>query len=199
MVELELTNKMIKQFLFLSIILLSCGSNKVKNRPLDMEQQPTSSIYEFELPLLSGEFVKLSTYKGKKLLIVNTASECGYTPQYEGLQELSKMYGDKLTVIAFPANNFGSQEPGSDVEIGSFCKEKYGVTFPIFSKISVKGDDMAPLYQWLTQKDKNGWNEEAPNWNFCKYLIDEEGNLVSFYGSAIKPLGEEIKNALAKG
>jgi len=190
--------KKLKLLLFLAVILVSCGLSKVKTRPLGMSQEPSTSIYDFEMPLLSGEKVKLAAYKGKKILIVNTASECGYTPQYEGLEELSKQYNDKLVVLGFPANNFGGQEPGTDVEIGAFCKENYGVTFPMFSKISVKGDDMAPLYRWLTQKNKNGWNEDAPNWNFCKYLIDEEGNLMAFYASAIKPMGEEISKAIAE-
>lgn len=188
--------KKLKPIVLLALILMSCGFSKVKTRPLDMSQTPTTSIYDFELPLLDDKMVKFSTFKGKKLLIVNTASECGYTPQYEGLEKLHKQYGDKLTIIAFPANNFGSQEPGSNEEIGAFCKDNYGVTFPIFSKISVKGEGMAPLYKWLTQKEQNGWNEDAPNWNFCKYLIDEEGNLEAFYGSAIKPLGEEITKAI---
>ena len=190
--------KNLNQLLFLAIILVSCGFSKIKTRPLGMEQTPTTSIYDFELPLLNGEMKKLSAFKGKKILIVNTASECGYTPQYEGLETLSKKYGDKLVVLGFPANNFGSQEPGSNLEIGAFCKENYGVTFPMFSKISVKGDDMAPLYQWLTQKNQNGWNEDAPNWNFCKYLIDEEGNLLAFYASAIEPLGTEITKAISE-
>jgi len=157
-----------------------------------MQQAAKSSIYDFKLPLLSGDSISLATFKGKKLLIVNTASECGFTPQYEGLEKLYKQYGDKVTVIGFPANNFGGQEPGTDAEIGAFCKQNYGVTFPMFSKISVKGDDMAPIYQWLTQKEKNGWNEDAPNWNFCKYLLDENGNLLSFYGSAIEPMSDDI-------
>lgn len=161
-----------------------------------MDHTQASSIYDFELPLLNGEMAKLSAFKGKKMLIVNTASECGYTPQYEGLEKLSKQYGDKVVVLGFPANNFGGQEPGTNVEIDAFCTDNYGVTFPMFSKISVKGDDMAPLYKWLTQKDQNGWNEEAPNWNFCKYLIDEEGNLQAFYASAIEPLGDEITKAI---
>lgn len=161
-----------------------------------MDHTQASSIYDFELPLLNGEMAKLSAFKGKKMLIVNTASECGYTPQYEGLEKLSKQYGDKVVVLGFPANNFGGQEPGTNVEIGAFCTDNYGVTFPMFSKISVEGDDMAPLYKWLTQKDQNGWNEEAPNWNFCKYLIDEEGNLQAFYASAIEPLGDEITKAI---
>lgn len=186
----------LKQLLFLTLILVSCGFSKIKTRPLNMDHTQASSIYDFELPLLNGEMAKLSAFKGKKMLIVNTASECGYTPQYEGLEKLSKQYGDKVVVLGFPANNFGGQEPGTNVEIDAFCKDNYGVTFPMFSKISVKGDDMAPLYKWLTQKDQNGWNEEAPNWNFCKYLIDEEGNLQAFYASAIEPLGDEITKAI---
>ncbi len=181
----------------LLFVLTSCNVSKIKKRPTDLAQQPASSIYDFELPLLTGDSLLFTSFKGKKLLIVNTASECGYTPQYEGLEKLYKKYGDKLTIIGFPANNFGGQEPGTDVEIGAFCKENYGVTFPVFSKISVKGDDMAPLYQWLTKKEQNGWNEDAPNWNFCKYLIDENGNLMAFYGSAIEPMGDEIINAIA--
>ncbi|VAW28769.1 Glutathione peroxidase @ Thioredoxin peroxidase [hydrothermal vent metagenome] len=184
--------KKLNQLLFLAFILFSCGFSKVKTRPLDMQQAAKSSIYDFKLPLLSGDSISLATFKGKKLLIVNTASECGFTPQYEGLEKLYKQYGDKVTVIGFPANNFGGQEPGTDAEIGAFCKQNYGVTFPMFSKISVKGDDMAPIYQWLTQKEKNGWNEDAPNWNFCKYLLDENGNLLSFYGSAIEPMSDDI-------
>lgn len=188
--------KLIPCLLF-SVIITSCGLNKVKKRPNDMIKEPTISIYDFELPLLSGDSLSFTSFKGKKLLIVNTASECGYTPQYEGLEKLYKQYGNQLTVVGFPANNFGGQEPGTDVEIGAFCKENYGVTFPVFSKISVKGEDMAPLYQWLTQKEKNGWNEDAPNWNFCKYLIDERGNLMAFYGSAIEPLSEDIIDAIS--
>lgn len=123
---------------------------------MENEIQESSSIYDFKMPLLDGEEVSLGKFKGKKMLIVNTASECGFTPQYEGLEALYEQYGDKVTVLGFPANNFGGQEPGSNEEIGAFCKKNYGVTFPVFSKISVKGKDMSPLYQWLTQKIKMG-------------------------------------------
>ncbi len=183
-------------YLALVLIVSSCGLSKVKTRPADINQVPSSSIYEFSLPLLSGDSLSFASLKGKKILIVNTASECGYTPQYEGLEKLYKQYGEKVTVVGFPANNFGGQEPGSDAEIGAFCKENYGVSFPVFSKISVKGEDMAPIYKWLTQKEKNGWNEDAPGWNFCKYLIDENGNLQAFYGSAIEPMSDEIVKAI---
>lgn len=178
--------------------MVSCGFSKVNKRPMDTSAQETSSIYDFKMSLLDGDEIPLSKFKGKKILIVNTASECGFTPQYEGLEALYKQHGDKVVVLGFPANNFGGQEPGSNEEIGAFCKKNYGVSFPMFSKISVKGKDMDPLYQWLTQKDKNGWNEEAPNWNFCKYLIDEQGHLVAFYASAIEPMSSEIIEAINK-
>jgi len=187
-----------KLLLVISFTFLSCGFSAIKTRPLDMEQHTTSSIYDLELPLLDGQMVKLSAYKGKKILIVNTASECGFTPQYESLEALYKKYGDKVVVLGFPANNFGGQEPGTNKEIASFCSVNYGVTFPMFSKISVKGEDMAPIYQWLTQKDKNGWNEDAPTWNFCKYLINEEGDLMAFYASSVEPLGDEITKAISE-
>ncbi|MCB0497454.1 MAG: glutathione peroxidase [Cyclobacteriaceae bacterium] len=187
-----------KKMLIAAVFLVSCGFSKIKTRPMDTPIQESSSIYDFKMPLLDGEEVSLSKFKGKKMLIVNTASECGFTPQYEGLEALYEKYKDKVTVLGFPANNFGGQEPGSDVEIGAFCKKNYGVTFPMFSKISVKGKDMAPLYQWLTQKDKNGWNEDAPSWNFCKYLIDEQGHLVAFYASAVEPMSSEIIEAINK-
>lgn len=187
-------NKIIIAVLF----LVSCSFTKVKNRPMNTAIQETSSIYDFKVPLLNGEMVSLSKYKGKKMLIVNTASECGFTPQYEGLESLYEQYKDKVVVLGFPANNFGGQEPGSNAEIGAFCKKNYGVTFPVFSKISVVGKDMSPLYQWLTQKDKNGWNEDAPNWNFCKYLIDEQGHLIAFYASAVEPMSSEIIEAINK-
>lgn len=176
-------------FVFIS---LGCGFKKVAARPESGLQEPTASIYDFKMASITGDEIDFNKYKGKKLLIVNTASECGFTPQYEDLQKLQELHGDKILILGFPANNFGGQEPGSDIEIAAFCKENYEVSFQMFSKISVKGDDMAPLYQWLTDKSKNGWNEEAPNWNFCKYYINEKGELMKFYASAIKPMSEEL-------
>jgi glutathione peroxidase len=176
---------------------LACGFKRVAARPDSGMQETTGSIYDFKMASINGDDLDFKQYKGKKLLIVNTASECGYTPQYEDLQNLHEMHGDKIVILGFPANNFGGQEPGTDMEIASFCKENYGVTFQMFSKISVKGSDMAPLYRWLTDKSKNGWNEEAPNWNFCKYYINEKGELMNFYASAIKPMSQELlKNIL---
>jgi len=126
-------------------------------------------------------------------LIVNTASECGYTPQYKQLEELYKQYGgDTFTIIGFPANNFGGQEPGSDEQIAAFCEKNYGVTFPMMSKISVKGNDEHPLYKWLTSKELNGVSNGEVKWNFHKFLIDENGKWYAELSSKVSPLNEEI-------
>jgi len=132
------------------------------------------------------------------MLIVNTASECGYTPQYKELQELYEKHGDKLVVLGFPANNFGQQESGTNAEIAAFCEKNYGVTFPVFEKISVAGDDMHPLYKFLSSKELNGVTDEKPNWNFCKYLIDENGNVQAFFNSKVTPMSNEILTAIHK-
>ena len=149
---------------------------------LVMLAMTASSIYDFKLPGLDGKQVDFSQYKGKTLLIVNTASKCGYTPQYEELQKLHETFGSKVTILGFPANNFGGQEPGTNLEIAEFCKANYGVTFQMFEKISVKGDDQHELYKWL--KEKTG---QEPTWNFCKYLVKPDGS-VTFFSSKVKPI-----------
>ncbi|MDO6389203.1 glutathione peroxidase [Pontibacter sp. BT731] len=154
-----------------------------------------TDFYSFEVESLEGQKIDLSKYKGKKVLVVNTASECGYTPQYADLQKLHETHGDKVVILGFPANNFGGQEPGSEEEIAAFCQKNYGVTFQMMEKVSVKGDDQHPLYQWLA---KNSPNHEEPSWNFSKYLIDENGKVVAFYPSKVKPMGEEILAAIQK-
>lgn len=144
-----------------------------------MGMAQTSSIHQFKVSTLEGEEFDFASLKGKKIMIVNVASKCGLTPQYEDLQKLYDMYKDKnFIIIGFPANNFLSQEPGTADEIREFCSRNYGVTFPMMEKISVKGKDMHPLYKWLTSKDLNGVLESDVQWNFQKYLIDESGNLV---------------------
>lgn len=179
-------------------VLTLFGCKQVKSRPekLMAEKQ---TFYQFleanpdaKVKSIDGKEYDFSGLKGKKVLIVNTASECGYTPQYEDLQKLYDTYKDKLIVLGFPANNFGGQEPGSNEEIKQFCSTKFNVSFPMFEKISVLGDDMAPIYKWLTSKDLNGWNDQQPKWNFNKYLIDEDGNLVKYFSSAVKPMSDEI-------
>lgn len=155
----------------------------------DMEK----SIHQFKVTDLYGEEFDFSSLKGKKVMIVNTASECGLTPQYEQLQEVYEHYKDKgFVIVGFPANNFGAQEPGSDEQIAAFCKKNYGVTFPMMSKISVKGDDMHELYQFLTQKAKNGLEDSEVAWNFQKYLLDENGHLVKVIGPQTLPNDEVI-------
>jgi glutathione peroxidase len=151
-----------------------------------------ASVYDFTVKSIDGKDVKLSQYKGKKLLIVNTASECGYTPQYKELEELYKKHGDKVTVLGFPANNFGGQEPGTEAQIATFCEKNYGVTFPLFSKVSVKGIDTAPLFKFLADRTRNGAVSDAPTWNFCKYLVDEKGHVLKFYPSKVTPLSPEL-------
>jgi len=147
---------------------------------------PMTSLYDFKMNSLDGELIDFSVYKGKTLLIVNVASKCGYTPQYADLQQMQDQYGSKVVILGFPANNFGGQEPGTSIEIAQFCEKNYGVTFQMFEKISVKGSDQHPLYQFL--KEKTG---QEPSWNFCKYLVKPDG-AIKFYPSKVKPLDKEI-------
>jgi glutathione peroxidase len=152
-----------------------------------------TTFYDFTVKDISGEDYSLSQLKGKKVLVVNTASKCGFTPQYEGLEDLYKKYGgDDFVIIGFPANNFANQEPGTNEEIATFCKKNYGVTFPMMSKISVKGDDQAPLYKWLTSKSENGVEDSQVTWNFQKYMIDEQGQLVGHFAPNIKPENKKL-------
>lgn len=151
------------------------------------------SLHDFVVKDIYGDDFDFADLKGKKVLIVNTASKCGLTPQYEKLEELYKTYGDEnFVIVGFPANNFMNQEPGTNEDIISFCEENYGVTFPMMSKISVKGDDIHPLYQWLTSKEKNGLKDSEVSWNFQKYLINEEGELVEYFSPRHDPLSDEI-------
>jgi glutathione peroxidase len=155
------------------------------------------SFYDLKAKTIDGKEFSFADLKGKKVLIVNTASKCGYTPQYEDLEKLYKEYKDKnLVIIGFPANNFGRQEPGTNEEIEEFCKKNYGVTFQMMEKIDVKGDDKHPVYKWLTEKSLNGSMDSSVKWNFQKYMIDEKGKLVDVAGSGDKPMGDKIMNWL---
>jgi glutathione peroxidase len=181
--------------------LASCfGQNKITTKPTNMTTDSTkdSQFYTFKLKAIDGTVIDFAKYKGKKVLIVNTASECGYTPQYKELQKLHEIYGSKITILGFPCNDFGGQEPSSATNIQLFCKKNYGVTFQLFDKVAVKGDSISPLYNWLTTKTLNGWNEHAPTWNFCKYLINENGELIKFFPSGVSPMGNEIVDAISK-
>jgi glutathione peroxidase len=152
-----------------------------------------TSFYDFKVASLDGKEIDFAKFKGKKVLVVNTASECGYTPQYADLQKLYDKYKDKLVIIGFPANNFGGQEPGSNEEIGAFCKKNYGVTFPMAAKVSVTGADAAPLFKYLTDEAKKlGTPDPVVKWNFTKFLVDEKGNLVKVFPSKVNPMSEEL-------
>lgn len=156
----------------------------------------TRSIYDFKVEGLNGDSIDFASFKGKKILIVNTASKCGFTPQYEGLEELYEKYKDKLVIVGFPANNFFSQEPGSNETISEFCKKNYGVTFPMAAKVSVKGKNTAAIYRWLCNKEENGVLDAKITWNFNKFLLDENGKIIAHYKSAVKPMSEEIVSKL---
>ena len=158
------------------------------------EIKPVSgSIYDFKIKSLDGKVIDFSQYKGKNILIVNTASKCGYTYQYEDLEKLHKEYSDKVTVLGFPANNFLWQEPGTNSDIAEFCQKNYGVDFQMFEKISVKGSDTHPLYKWLEAK-----SGKSPSWNFCKYIIDRKGEVIGFYPATVKPLDTAIVNKITR-
>lgn len=170
--------------IYIAIILISItGMTYAQNK----------SFYDFKAESITGELIDFSVFKGKKVLVVNTASKCGLTPQYKQLQELYDTYGGQgFEIVGFPANNFAGQEPGTNEEIKTFCEQNYGVTFTMMNKISVKGDDISPIYSWLTQKSENGVMDSEVTWNFQKYFIDENGHLVDFATPKTSPLDEKI-------
>jgi len=175
-----------------SFFLMACSQSPNNTLALH-DASDAQSFYDFKTTGLTGAPFDFSTLKGKRVLIVNTASKCGYTPQYKELQELyNKFGGAKFEIIGFPANNFGFQEPGSNEKIADFCEKNYGVTFPMMEKVSVKGKDMHPVYQWLTQQSHNGISDASVKWNFHKFLVDENGKWVASLGSSVSPLDETI-------
>ena len=177
------------------MLLVSCKNEAQNKTTASSKTMKKENIYQFKVTDLSGNTFDFASLKGKKVLVVNTASECGFTKQYEGLETIYKEYKDKnFVIVGFPANNFGGQEPGSNQEIATFCKQNYGVTFPMMEKSSVKGDDMNAVYQFLTEKSKNGLEDSQVQWNFQKYLIDENGELVKVLLSKVKPTDPEIVN-----
>jgi glutathione peroxidase len=184
----------------ISLTLLSCAAHStqpMKQTPVTaVTTQNIKTVYDFKVEGLEGGTIDFAAYKGKKILIVNTASACGYTPQYKELQQLYDKYKEKLVIVGFPANNFGGQEPGTNTEIKAFCEKNYGVTFPMAAKISVKGDDMAPIYRLLTSKEANGVLDAEIKWNFNKFLIDENGKMVAYFPSKVTPMSDEIVSKL---
>ena len=154
------------------------------------------SIHIFQVESLDGGTIDLGVFSGKKILIVNVASECGYTPQYQQLQELYEYFSDRLAIVGFPCNDFGGQEPGSDETIMQFCERRYGVSFPLAKKVEIKGSDPHPVYRWLTDKSQNGYADSVVSWNFQKYLLDESGHLIAVFPPACEPLAAQIVDML---
>ena len=182
----------------LSIMIISFLYSKNNRSQIDISNL-SKSFYDYTATSIDGEVVSMADYKGKVVLIVNVASKCGFTPQYKGLQSLSEKYKEDLVVLGFPANNFLWQEPGKNSKIKQFCQTQYGVTFPMFEKVSVKKNkNQHPIFSWLSSANLNGWNNNAPSWNFYKYLIDKEGKLVDIFSSKVTPMSEEILKYLEK-
>ena len=190
------SNTIFLAVLAIGIIFLLIGLTAKKSNDPIQQSKAIASFYDLKATSIDGKEINFEQFKGKKVLIVNTASACGYTYQYEGLQKLHDLYGEDVAVLGFPANDFMFQERGSDSDIADFCEKNYGVTFQMFSKITTRGKNQSPIYTWLTNKDLNGWNEKKPTWNFCKYLINEDGDLVAFFDKSIKPLSKEITGLL---
>ncbi len=186
------------KILFASLICVITGCTGQRNiilRP-NNSKEGVQSIYDFKVNALDGSVIDFSIYKGKKIVIMNVASKCGFTPQYADWEAFYKLKSEKVAILGFPANDFLMQEPGSNKNIEEFCQKNYGVTFQMFEKTHVKGSEKAPIYEWLTSEQKNGWNTQAPTWNFCKYIIDENGHLQGFFSSSVKPDDVDFQKAL---
>lgn len=185
------------KLLYPLVMKLTKSSDKGAKLSNSNNRAPLQSIYPLQIKMNSGQAISLENYRGKKLLLVNTASNCGFTNQYDDLQHLYEQYADKLTIIGFPSNEFKQQEQGDDKAIADFCRINFGVTFPITSKTLVlRGGEQNEVYRWLTQPDLNGWNSHNPDWNFSKYLINENGVLTHYFGPSVSPLSDEVKKAV---
>ena len=181
----------------LSALALPFTQNMAKSRPENTVAVEGKNFHSFKMKGIDGKVIDFSQFKGKKIIVLNTASKCGYTPQYADWEKFHKANKD-VVILGFPANEFGGQEPGSNSEIASFCQLNYGVSFQMMEKVVVKGSAKCELYQWLTDKSQNGWNEKEPSWNFCKYVINEKGELANFFASGVKPTSPEFIEALKK-
>lgn len=198
--EIMLFMKQISIFIISAVAWLSsCFNGSKITTNLNTEPSMTiQSFYDLNSNSLTGEPISMKSFQGKKIVILNVASKCGYTPQYSDWQKFYDENKDEVVVIGFPCNQFMGQEPGGASEIAEFCQKNYGVTFPMFEKVNVKGSDKSPIYDWLSDPNKNGWCSDEPSWNFCKYLINEQGKLIAFYGSNIKPDNPDFIAGLAK-
>lgn len=174
--------------------------NKVVKKDMEIKNMNTKapvSFYDLKMQQNNGNALDFKDLKNKKVLIVNTASQCGFTPQYDGLQELYESNKENLVILGFPSNEFGAQEKGDDKEIAEFCKVNFGVTFPLMKKSNVKkAEGQNPVFEWLTDQQKNGWNDKAPDWNFCKYLVNENGDLTHLFETGLDPKDEKIVTAV---
>ncbi len=194
----SLLNKALKLGILATLTGCFFGKTKTVDSKTMQNTEPVSPFYKIKVRSLDGEEINLSTYQGKKILIVNTASECGFTPQYEELQKLQTQYNDKLVVLGTPCNQFGGQEPGNAGDIKNFCQKNYGVSFPMTEKLEVKGAGQHELYQWLTKKQINGVLDSEVKWNFSKFLISEDGKLMAFFPSTTSPLSSSITSLIQK-
>jgi len=188
--DLKLSFNLLVSFPIQLIMAMIIFSNNVLNA--EGYTSSMKSFYDLQLNDINGDEIDLQSFKGKKVLLVNVASKCGYTDQYADLQELYETHGDKLEIIGIPCNDFGRQEPGSASEIQNFCKLNYGVTFTLAEKQKIKSEPISGIYQWLSDPNLNGWNSSLPSWNFCKYVINESGELTHFFKSGVNPNGKEI-------
>ena len=193
---MSIRQQLLKTF-YPALLWLTGVSNKNNRFVVQTPQQPPESFYTLNATTINGQPFEFSTLKGKKVLLVNTASDCGYTAQYEELQQLFARFGDKLMIVGIPSNEFKQQEQGTETEIESFCKRNYGVTFVLLQKSTVKKTSgQSSIYQWLTDPQKNGWNKQEPVWNFSKYLVDEEGRLTHYMDPSVSPLDNRVVNAI---
>jgi glutathione peroxidase len=200
-------NKLI-YLLAVVLMIVSCNPREILHRPesndivktemFNFQMSNMKSFHDFKMRSIDGAEIDFSQYKGKKVVLLNVASECGYTPQYAKWEAFYKENKDKIVVLGFPCNQFGGQESGSHEQIKSFCQKNYGVTFPIFEKVEVKGGNKTPLYAWLTNKTENGWCDKEPSWNFCKYLVNEKGELLDFFASGIEPDNVDFQKSIAR-
>jgi glutathione peroxidase len=181
----------------LTALALPFTQKTALQKPEKLEINASTNFYSFKMKGIDGKEIDFSQFKGKKIIVLNTASKCGYTPQYADWEKFHKENKD-IVILGFPANEFGGQEPGTNAEISSFCSLNYGVSFQMMEKVVVKGTGKCELYQWLSDKSKNGWNEKEPSWNFCKYIINEKGELQNFFASGIKPNSPEFLAAIGK-
>ncbi len=190
----------LKLIAFVVATLAFAGSfwfRKVSIERPENAKTAVQTFYDFKAtPLDGGTEIDMAKYRGHKVVIINVASKCGNTPQYEAIQKFHEAHGKDIIVLGFPANDFGAQEPGSNGEIAEFCKKNYGVTFQMFDKITVKGENKHPLYKWLSTKELNGWNDKEPTWNFCKYVVNEKGELTNFFGGKVLVTDEPFLKAV---